>query len=104
MSFVVIEVPPEVTPESSALQLIATFTSRHPTQDIQPKTYTPRFPQRHSPKDIGLEHIGPFLAAIMQLKPANTGILLGDNGDDDSSIISSKAGTPNALAETMTKG
>ena len=53
---------------------------------------------------MGLEHIGPFLGAIMQLKPVNTGILLGDNGDDDSSILSSKAGIPNALAETMTKG
>ena len=99
-----IEVPPEVTPESSALQLIATFTSRDPTQDIQPKTHTPRFPKRHSPKDIGLEHIGPFLSAMMQLKPANTGILIGDNGDDNSSIISSRAGIPNDLAETMTKG
>ena len=82
-----IEVAPEATHESSALQLIASFTSRHPTQDFQPKTYTPRLPQRHSPeafcKDIGLEHIGPFLGAIMQLKPANTGILVGDNGDAD---------------------
>ena len=32
---------------------------------------------------MGLEHIRPFLGAIMQLKPANTGILLGDNGDAD---------------------
>ena len=73
MSFVVIEVPPEVTPESSALQLIATFTSRHPTQDTHQD-----FHKGIPPKDIGLEHIGPFLGAIMQLKPANTGILLGD--------------------------
>ena len=32
---------------------------------------------------MGLEHIRPFLGAIMQLKPVNTGILLGDNGDAD---------------------
>ena len=87
MSFVMIEVPPEVTPESSALQLIATLTSRHPTQDIQLKTSNPRHAHQDFNKEVqkgmGLEHIRPFLGAIMQLKPANTGILVGDNGDAD---------------------
>ena len=79
-----IEVPPEVTPERSSLQLNTTFSARHPTQDIHLKR---TFTSRHSPQDfrkgMGLEHIGPFLGAIMQLKPANTGILSGDCGDAD---------------------
>jgi hypothetical protein len=73
MSFVMIEVPPEVTPESSALEPTATFTSRHAHQDFH----------KVLQQGMGLEHIRPFLDAIMQLKPANTGILLRDNGDAD---------------------
>ena len=84
-----IEVPPEVTPGSPSFRLNTPFTPRHAHQGLH--TCTPRPPQRHLPKDfhkvlqqgIGLEHIRPFLGAIMQLKPVNTGILLGDNGDAD---------------------
>jgi len=42
------------------------------------KDYLQRLFTKTIYKDMGLEHIGPFLGAIMQLKPANTGILLGD--------------------------
>ena len=73
MSFRMIEVPPEITPENSALQPTAAFTSRHAHQDFH----------KVLQQGMGLEHIRPFLGAIMQLKPANTGILLGDNGDAD---------------------
>ena len=68
-----IEVPPGATPESSALQPTAAFTSRHAHQDFH----------KVLQQGMGLEHIGPFLGAIMQLKPANTGILSGDSSDAD---------------------
>ena len=82
MSFVTTEVPPEVAPSSHSLQLNKTFARGHYPLNVRSKTSTPRLPQRLFTKtiykDMGLEHIGPFLGAIMQLKPANTGILLGD--------------------------
>ena len=82
MSFVTIEVPPEVAPSSHSLLLNTPFTPRHLHQGFY-KDFLQRFFTKTFYKDMGLEHIRPFLDAIMQLKPANTGILLRDNGVAD---------------------
>ena len=68
-----IEVLPEVTPGSPSFRLNTPFTPRHAQQDFH----------KVLQQGMGLENIRPFLGAIMQLKPANTGILSGDNGDAD---------------------
>ena len=80
MSFVTIEVPPEVAPSAPFVSAL-----RRSHQDITPTGFYKDLRDFFKTflQDMGLKHIRPFLDAIMQLKPANTGILLRDNGDAD---------------------